>query len=114
MNTATIARTRIPYSPEPTPPGETSDSIMFTRTTPPPNGVKESCAAITAPVDVPVVAAANAPLAGIPNRTSLPSRLPPLTDAPAAACTCGFGWDSNCHVSIVEPSHNRAITAART
>ena len=45
--------------PAPTPPGATSPSIMLTSTVPPPIGVSESCAALTAPVDVPVVATAN-------------------------------------------------------
>ena len=41
--------------------------------------MKLSCAALTAPVDVPVVAAANSPEAAGPNRISLPSMLPPAT-----------------------------------
>ena len=66
---------------------------MFTSDAPPPNGVIESCEAITAPVDVPVVEAANAALTRTPNRTSLPSMLPPSTAAPTAS-TCGLGCAS--------------------
>ena len=36
--------------------------------------------ALTAPVDVPVVAAANSADAAVPNRTSLPSIAPPASD----------------------------------
>ena len=86
---------------------------MFTSTTPPPNGVIESCEAITAPVDVPVVEAAKAALAGMPKRTSLPSMLPPSTAVPATASTCGLGCASNPHASSTEPSHSVAMTAAR-
>ena len=113
MKTARIASTRMPYRPEPTPPGETSDSMMFTSTTPPPNGVIESCELFTAPVDVPVVEAAKAALPGIPNRTSLPSMLPPddLRDRPSLR-TCGFGCASKAHASSTEPIHRTAITAA--
>ncbi len=46
---------------------------MFASGTAPPSGVKLSCEAITAPVDVPVVDAANRPDAAAPKRTSLPS-----------------------------------------
>ena len=73
MKTESRAKTSIPYSPAPTPPGETSPSIMFTSGTAPPPGVKLSWAAMTAPVEVPVVEAANRPEAAAPNRTSLPS-----------------------------------------
>ena len=38
-NTAMTASTSIPYRPEPTPPGATSPSIMFSSTVPPPSGV---------------------------------------------------------------------------
>ena len=46
---------------------------MFTSGTAPPPGVKLSWAAMTAPVDVPVVEAAKRADAGAPKRTSLPS-----------------------------------------
>ena len=59
------------------PPGLTSPSIMWTSGTAPPSGVKLSWAELTAPVDVPVVEAANRPDVAVPKRTSLPSMLPP-------------------------------------
>ena len=43
----------------------------------PPIGVNESCMQLTAPVDVPVVAAAKTPHEEAPKRISLPSMLPP-------------------------------------
>ena len=46
---------------------------MFTSGTAPPSGVKLSCEAITAPVEVPVVEAAKRPEAAAPKRTSFPS-----------------------------------------
>ena len=46
---------------------------MLTSGTAPPPGVKLSWAAMTAPVEVPVVVAANRPEAPGPKRTSLPS-----------------------------------------
>ena len=59
------------------PPGLTSPSIMFTSGTAPPMGVKLSWVELTAPVDVPVVEAANSPEAAGPKRASLPSMFPP-------------------------------------
>ncbi len=75
---------RIPINPTPTPPGLTSPSIMWTIGNMPPIGVKLSCMQLTEPFDVPVVAAAHSPQDAGPNRTSLPSRLPPTSslDAP--------------------------------
>src|SRR5450755_327648 len=58
-NTVTIASTRMPYSPAPTPPGAISPSAISNRAIPPPNGVNESWKEFTAPVDVTVVDAAN-------------------------------------------------------
>ena len=87
---------------------------MLTSTVPPPKGVMESCEELTAPVEVPVVEAAQAPLAGMPNRTSLPSMFPPDTDEPATASTCWLGRDSNCQARSTEPIHSSPITAART
>ncbi len=60
----------------------------------PPSGVKESCIALTEPFDAAVVAAAQSAEFAIPNRTSLPSMLPPDgsigSDASAGlpACSC--------------------------
>ena len=78
-NTAMTASTSIPYSPEPTPPGATSPSIMLTIATPPPSGVKLSCMEFTDPVEVSVVASANSADSGPPNRTSLPSIAAPAS-----------------------------------
>ena len=47
--------------------------------TPPPGAVNESCIELTAPVDVPVVAAPNRAEAASPKRTSLPSMAPPAS-----------------------------------
>ena len=77
MNTARMALMSRPTSPTPVPPGDTSPSFMLTRGTMPPRGVKLSWAALTAPVEVPVVDAANRPDAAGPKRISLPSTLPP-------------------------------------
>ena len=60
------------------PPGLTSPSIMWTSGTAPPSGVKLSWAESTAPVEVPVVEAANRPDIAVPKRISLPSMLPPI------------------------------------
>src|SRR6204780_5675692 len=57
--TVTMARTRMPYIPAPTPPGAISPSAMSNSAMPPPNGVSESWKQFTAPVEVTVVAAAN-------------------------------------------------------
>ena len=77
MNTDSSAITNIPERPTPTPPGEISPSIMCSIGASPPIGVNESCMQLTAPVEVPVVAAANTPHEAAPKRTSLPSMLPP-------------------------------------
>ena len=61
MNTASKALISMPMRPTPTPPGDTSPSFMLTSGIMPPSGVKLSCAQLTAPVDVPVVEAANTP-----------------------------------------------------
>ena len=49
----------MPIRPTPTPPGETSPSIMCTIGTSPPSGVKLSCMQLTEPFEVPVVDAAH-------------------------------------------------------
>ena len=58
-NTVTMASTRMPYSPAPTPPGAISPSAMSISVIAPPNGVSESWNQFTAPVEVTVVDAAN-------------------------------------------------------
>src|SRR5712691_1378263 len=75
-NTVTIARTKIPYMPAPTPPGAISPSAMSNRAMPPPNGVSESWKQFTDPVEVTVVDAANNEQAGRPNLVSTPSIAP--------------------------------------
>jgi hypothetical protein len=52
MNTVMMAKSKIEYRPVPTPPGETSPSIMPVSAANPPMGVKESSAESTLPVDV--------------------------------------------------------------
>ncbi len=52
---------------------------MLNSATPPPGAVNESCIELTAPVDVPVVAAPNSAEAAVPKRTSLPSIAPPAS-----------------------------------
>ncbi len=64
--TVTIASTRMPYSPAPTPPGATSPSAMSNRAIPPPNGVNESWNEFTEPVEVTVVEAAKSEDPGVP------------------------------------------------
>ena len=52
---------------------------MLNIATPPPGAVSESCIELTAPVDVPVVAAAKSAEAASPKRISLPSIAPPAS-----------------------------------
>src|SRR5215469_5895161 len=75
-NTVTIASTRIPYRPAPTPPGAISPSAMLNTAMPPPNGVSESWKQLIAPVLVTVVDAANSEHPVAPNRVSVPSVAP--------------------------------------
>ncbi len=82
-NTASRANTRMPYRPEPTPPGTTSPSCIRNSGTMPPSGVKLSCMAITAPSDVAVVVTANREDTAVPKRTSLPSMLPMAGSTPS-------------------------------
>src|SRR5512143_3658256 len=56
-NTVITASTRMPYNPEPVPPGATSPVIMFKISTAPPRLVQEAWKEPTEPVDVNVVAA---------------------------------------------------------
>ncbi len=69
--------------PAPTPPKITSPSMMLTSGTRPPSGVNESCMPLTAPQLASVVTVANSAELAMPNRTSLPSMLPPGHIAPA-------------------------------
>src|ERR1039457_3003390 len=88
-NTVTIASTRMPYRPAPTPPRALSPRAMSNRAMPPPNGVNESWNEFTAPVDVTVVEAANSEEPDVPNATFLPSIAPcaswGATPAPCAS-----------------------------
>ncbi len=90
-NTASRANTRIPYSPDPTPPGTTSPNWISTSGTMPPSGVKLSCMAMTAPSDVAVVVTANSDDIAVPKRTSLPSMLPMDGSTPSAVSS-GLPW----------------------
>src|ERR1700733_4944355 len=92
-NTVTMASTRMPYIPAPTPPGAISPRAMSNRAMPPPNGVNESWNEFTAPVEVTVVDAANREDPGVPNLTSLPS------NAPGASTTAVPGVAPLCMVS---------------
>src|SRR5262245_58940241 len=87
--TVTTERMRMPYRPEPVPPGATSPSIMFRIGTPPPSGVYESWKESTAPVEVSVVAPANVADCGTPKRTSVPSVAEPTACGTVPPCvTC--------------------------
>ena len=103
------ASTRIPYSPVPTPPGETSPNSMCSNGIPPPSPLKLSCIELTAPVDVPVVLVANNEDPLMPNRCSLPSRF-----APASSAAGPFGCASAHHVTASTNVHSRPITDSRT
>ncbi len=106
-NTATTASTSIPYSPAPTPPGDTSPSIMLSITTPPPPAVNESWKELTAPVEVPVVEAANSADDGMPIRTSLPS-----IAAPTASGTAPRPASSKAVVAATAPIQSTAMVAS--
>src|SRR5215469_3619673 len=85
--TVTMASTRMPYRPAPTPPGATSPRAISASAIPPPKGVSESWKQLTAPVDVTVVEAANSEQPGVPNRVSVPSVAPCATTAAVAPPT---------------------------
>ena len=94
---------------------------MLTSGAVPPSGVKLSCAALTAPVDVPVVEAANSPEAAGPNRTSLPSMFPPAWPLPATCVmwtpslsTAVLPWTSKPVASATDPDQSRNIAANTT
>src|SRR5262249_37526129 len=105
-NTVSTASTRIPYSPEPVPPGATSPSIMLTSSTAPPRLVYESWKESTDPVEVSVVELANSAEFGTPNRVSVPS-----VAAPTATGT--VPWWASCApwTAAQLPTARTAITA---
>ena len=70
-------------------------------------GIMESCALLTAPVEVPVVAEAKRAEAAMPKRVSLPSMLPPDWVAVAPASTLAEA------VSGLPPCSLTKATAAR-
>ena len=79
---------------------------MLNSARPPPYAVNESCIALTAPVDVPVVAEANTADIGTPKRTSLPSMAAP------ASCRAGPAWLTSAQTSSpVTAAQSDAITA---
>ena len=100
----------MPYSPVPTPPGVTSDSMMLSSGTAPPNAVNESCEAFTAPVDVPVVLTANRALAGHAEPDLLALHVGPG----GHRAHLGLDWDSKCQANSTNTSHREAITIAST
>ena len=85
-NTVTMASTRMPYSPAPTPPGAISPSAMSNSAMPPPNAVNESWNEFTEPVEVTVVEAANSEEPGVPKATFLPSMAPCASCGAIPAC----------------------------
>ena len=87
MKTARMAKTSRPMRPTPTPPKTTSPRAMLSIAMPPASGVRLSCDALTAPVEVSVVMVAHSAEAPMPKRTSLPSRLPP-------ACVDVAAWSA--------------------
>src|SRR5262245_42696661 len=104
--TVSTARTRMPYRPEPVPPGATSPSIMLNIVMPPPSAVYESWNESTDPVLVSVVDEANVAELNTPNRDSVPS-----VAAPAAAGTVP-GWvPCSTLIMMILPSAMTAIAA---
>ena len=83
-NTVTMAKMIMPYRPDPTPPKMTSPNCINHIGTRPPSGVKESCIALTDPLEAAQVAVAQLAEPVMPKRTSLPSMLPPLCAGLAA------------------------------
>ena len=83
---------------------------MFASGTAPPSGVKLSWAAMTAPVEVPVVVAAKRPDVAAPKRTSLPSMLPASPLTPSAS-TRGLPSVSKCIASPAEAIQSTNIAA---
>src|SRR5690242_681488 len=75
---ARMTNSSMPYMPAPTPPTMISPSCMLISGIMPPSAVKASCIALTAPHEAAVVTTANSAEATMPNRTSLPSMLPPV------------------------------------
>jgi len=80
--------------------------MMFTIATPPPAAVNESCIALTAPVDVPVVDAAKSAESAGPKRTSLPS-----IAAPTACGTAPAARNSAAVSSPTASTHSVPMTA---
>src|SRR5947207_1984498 len=105
MNTDNNANNNMPYRPEPVPPGSTSPSMMLTSGAAPPIGVKLSCVASTAPVDVPVVDDAKRPEVAGPNRVSFPSMFPPAWVAVAV-------WDTPSALSFGLPFVSNTIATS--
>ncbi len=87
-NTAMIAKASMPYRPEPTPPKMISPSMMLIIGIMPASGSRLSCMVLTAPQEASVVTVVNSAELAMPNRTSLPSMLPPACSADAALSTC--------------------------
>ena len=93
----------------PTPPGEISPKSMFISGARPPLDDRLSCAAFTAPVDVPVVLLAKIDDRLRPKRCSLPSML-----APAASAAGFFARASELQTTASIAPQRRVITLSRT
>src|SRR5579872_1465213 len=90
---------------------------MFARGTMPPTGVNESCMLFTAPHEVPVVTVAKRDELTMPNRTSLPSMLPPGLSDDATTSTPSLAWiglpRASARYEVVTPAKNRMYIAAQ-
>src|SRR5437016_12701365 len=90
--------------------------MMLISGTIPPSGVYESCMLFTAPQLESVVTQANIAELAIPNRTSLPSILPPACDALACwfvPVRSGLPLASAQYVAVT-PARNRNAIAPHT
>ena len=96
----------MPYRPDPVPPGAISPSIMLNSSVAPPMDVYESWNESTAPVEVPVVAVANAADCGTPKRTSVPSEAAPTA---VGTVPCAAPWAASLTARL--PTRMTAITA---
>ncbi len=114
MNTARMANTSNPIRPTPAPPNTTSPRAMLSIAIPPARGVRLSCEALTAPVEVSVVMVAHSTEAPMPLRTSLPSMLPPACVADAvwsAPARARFGLPA-CSLAYITPTLSTSSAAA--
>src|SRR6185436_12025956 len=96
----------------------TSPSSMFASGTRPPIGVKESCQPLIAPQLASVVTVAERAVLAMPNRTSLPSMLPPddpaLTVWVAPAVVNNGLPRASAQYAVVTPARKRNAIAPHT